>query len=277
MVTENYTEFWGTDNWGRPYGYLDRIYAGGWHRGHDLLGAEWGKRPVPILRSGKVVYSAKAPYGKLGHVVVIRTENGDYDSYCHVVLLRKIKIGDKLVEGDETAIRLARWGETTGTSWTGPHLHLVRSRMLDAAWNTYRSVQDPRPVIRTQLAQAAVDDKPKPLPPAPKPTPAPEPEEEDDMDFKPTVHKNLDSGEYMLAHPGIGTDLEQFFENSKNHRKDGKVTVYRGFMVTGDAATGAAWARMYAKGVGAETSRTKRADYIKIQEAASQLSVQLTV
>lgn len=181
MVTENYTEFWGTDNWGRPYGYLDRIYAGGWHRGHDLLGAEWGKRPVPILRSGKVVYSAKAPYGKLGHVVVIRTENGDYDSYCHVVLLRKIKIGDKLVEGDETAIRLARWGETTGTSWTGPHLHLVRSRMLDAAWNTYRSVQDPRPVIRTQLAQAAVDDKPKPLPPAPKPTPAPEPEEEDNM------------------------------------------------------------------------------------------------
>ena len=198
MFSVNFTKFWGTDNWGRDFGHRDSIYAGGWHRGHDLLGLEWGKRPVPILRSGVVVYSAKAPYDRLGHVVVVRTENGDYDSYCHVVLLRNLKINDKLEEGDETAIRLARHGEVTGTSWSGPHLHLVRSRSRDAAWNTYRSVLDPRPIIRLQLVQAAAVPDVKPLPPAPSPSPL-EYEEDNDMGFAYKIKDDISQPYYWFS------------------------------------------------------------------------------
>lgn len=91
--------------------------------------------------------------------------------------------------------------------------------------------------------------------------------------WKPTIHVRVDGGkpgEYTLAHPEIGADLKP---GSK--RQDGKITVFRGYMVTADVGVGQAWARMYARGAGGETSRTNRADYIQIQEAAQQVSLEL--
>lgn len=173
--------FWSTERWGRAYKYRSDDYAGGYHRGHDILGLEWGRAGVPILRAGTVAWCGRAPYGKIGYVVVIVTSDGEYDSYCHLVPLRTIKVGQRVKAGDATLFRLAtNRGEGPGTSWSGPHLHLVRSTRYDAAWNTNRATLDPRTIIRGVLATIAATPKPKPKP-TPKPTPAPEPEEEEDM------------------------------------------------------------------------------------------------
>lgn len=103
-------------------------------------------------------------------------------------------------------------------------------------------------------------------------------EDEDDM-FKPTVHVRTEgAAEWTLAHPDIGKDLPRFTGSGTraNSRKDGKTVIYRGFMVTADTTTGVAWARMYARGAGNETSSTNRAGYIDIQVEASRIAVELT-
>lgn len=107
------------------------------------------------------------------------------------------------------------------------------------------------------------------------PTPAPAaPSEEEDEDMKPTVHVRLNKqkqpDEWMLAHPEIGTDLK-----AGEKRQEGKTVIFRGYMVTTDEAMGAAWARMYARGVGGETSRTDRDGYVTIQAAATRVSLEL--
>ncbi|MGO3147075.1 MAG: hypothetical protein ACTIJ6_05280 [Leucobacter sp.] len=111
----------------------------------------------------------------------------------------------------------------------------------------------------------------------PKSIPVDEPEEEDEDMWKPTVHTRLDGkavGEYMLAHPDIGKNLKK-----GESRKDGAVTVFRGYMVApttkAGEAVGVAWARMYAKGAGSVTSSTNRAGYIAIQGEATRVSVEL--
>lgn len=95
--------------------------------------------------------------------------------------------------------------------------------------------------------------------------------EEEDDDMKPTVHVRTDGNtEWTRAQPEIGKDLSK-----GKSRKDGKVTVFRGYEVTTDSKIGTAWARMHAGGSGNETSRTKRADYIAIQQQAERLSLHM--
>ncbi len=105
------------------------------------------------------------------------------------------------------------------------------------------------------------------------------PEEEDD-DMRPTVHVRTEgTAEWTLAHPDIGADLPQFTGTAtdKNSRlsPDKSVKTFRGFMVTVDKGIGMAWARMYARGGGNETSRTNRAGYIDIQIEASRVAQEL--
>lgn len=98
-------------------------------------------------------------------------------------------------------------------------------------------------------------------------------EEEDGM-YKPTVHIRRETAtdyEAMRAHPLIGQDLKP-----GTSRKDGRVTVFKGYEVTTDKTIGTAWARMHARGVGGETSTTNRAGYIAIQAEARRIAVELT-
>jgi hypothetical protein len=114
--------------------------------------------------------------------------------------------------------------------------------------------------------------------PIPKPEPAPEPEEEDEEDeMKFTVHYNTVTSEYALGCAGIGADLEEFTVpvGDGQKRVEGKVEVYRGFMTTYDWATGVAWARTYAKGIGGETSRTSTKDYVQIQLELTRVATEL--
>lgn len=111
----------------------------------------------------------------------------------------------------------------------------------------------------------------------PEPIPVIVPEEEDDDMYKPTVHVRTEGAtEYTLAHPEIGQGLTQYTGPGKgSKRTSGNVTTYRGFMVTADETIGLAWARMYARGGGNETSRTDRAAYIAIQVEASRVAAEI--
>lgn len=120
--------------------------------------------------------------------------------------------------------------------------------------------------------------------PVPTPAPAPVPEEDED-DMKPTVHARLASDgttedEWMLGHPEFGRDLPVFegAVTDQNSRLSaaGAIKVFRGFMVTMDRDIAAAWARVYAKGVGEITSRTDRAGYIQIQKQLSRVADELS-
>lgn len=144
-----YTDFWSLYTLGRPFGFRDAVYAGGWHRGQDIPGAvremPWLGKNIPLLRDGNLFHRGYKP--KLGYVWVYKVGD-EFDTYCHT-----------MSTGDRT-FRLAAWGEPAGSSWGGPHLHLVRSRDWDAAWNTAKPVLDPRPIIQARLASVAGPDKP---------------------------------------------------------------------------------------------------------------------
>ena len=112
---------------------------------------------------------------------------------------------------------------------------------------------------------------------APLPEPEPEPEKEEDDMYKPTLHIRTE-GEFeaTLAHPEIGKDLARFASPTTESmkRKDGKVTVFRGFQVTSDKSIYVAWARMFCIGDGSATSHTDRAGYIAIQAEATRLATE---
>lgn len=97
------------------------------------------------------------------------------------------------------------------------------------------------------------------------------PEEEDDGMYKPTVHVRTQGNfEATRAHPEIGKDLKP-----GQKRKDGNVTIFRGYEVTTNQAVATAWARTHAKGGGRETSRTNRSGYIAIQKEAQRISLEI--
>lgn len=142
----DYIDFWTLYEKGREYGFKDPVYYGGWHRGQDIPGANktvpWLNKDVPLLHPGLQPYW-KGQQPKLGGVFVYKVGN-EFWAYCHV-------------RPTGTGFRISSWDdpiEWRGTSWAGPHVHLVRSKTWDAAWNTNRAVLDPRPVIRTKLAEA---------------------------------------------------------------------------------------------------------------------------
>lgn len=142
-----HTEFWALASLGREYGFLSSDYAGGWHRGQDVPGVVpgrgWLGKYVPLLRPGRLVSATQQR--KIGGVFVYDVGGGEFDSYCHVH-----PMGD--------GFRLSNWSDDAawrGTSFRGPHLHLVRSLSPDSAWNTNRAVLDPRPIILSALAAPA--------------------------------------------------------------------------------------------------------------------------
>lgn len=107
-----------------------------------------------------------------------------------------------------------------------------------------------------------------------KPT-TPQPQQKEDTDmfgFRPTVHLRTDgTPEWTLAHPLIGIDLEP-----GQSQPAGDATVFRGRAVTRKPKLGAAWSRMYARGMGGETSATKRDEgYTDIQDAGEFISLEV--
>lgn len=173
---KNLVECYASERWGRAYGYKDPIYAGGWHRGQDIR-KQNSTRAYSVshdsitICGGKVVYVGR-PNGKIELTIVIDTgrSKGRYEFHSHQAGA-VVKVGDRVAAGEKIA-RTALSHEKPGTSWGGPHDHVVFSNYSDGSWNTSRPVVDPRPIIRAQVAAAQEALKP----PAPKPAPASKPE-----------------------------------------------------------------------------------------------------
>lgn len=164
-MTESLQEVYADERWGRRYGYPSSIYATGYHRGQDIRKQNAAKTAsvshnVLALDKGRVVAVTRKL--KIGLTIVIDTgrERGRYESHSHLRGSR-VKVGDTVLRGtwiaDTDTNRL-----TAGTSWGGPHDHIVIGNSSDAAWNTARTTFDPRPFIR--LARIPVPAKPAPAP-----------------------------------------------------------------------------------------------------------------
>lgn len=148
---ETLAEVYGDDRWGRAYGYKDPIYSGGWHRGQDIRkqvpsGAYSISHDVLALTSGTIVQVTRKT--KIGLTIVIDRGAGParYEFHSHL-RNAKVKIGDRVKPGQKIA-ETALAHENPGTSWGGPHDHVVFSDYSDGSWNTARPVIDPRPIIR---------------------------------------------------------------------------------------------------------------------------------
>ena len=164
---ETLAEVYGDDRWGRAYGYKDPIYSGGWHRGQDIRkqvpsGAYSISHDVLALTSGKVVNVSRKT--KIGLTIVIDRGTGParYEFHSHLKNA-KVKIGDRVKPGQKLA-ETALAHENPGTSWGGPHDHIVFSDYSDASWNTRRAVIDPRPIIREARKPAKPTAPSKPAP-----------------------------------------------------------------------------------------------------------------
>jgi murein DD-endopeptidase MepM/ murein hydrolase activator NlpD len=72
--------------------------------------------PIPSAAAGTVVYSGKNE--GLGNVVVVRNLTGDYSLYAHMQDGDRVKLGQKVWQGDP----IGGVG-STGKYTTGPHLH----------------------------------------------------------------------------------------------------------------------------------------------------------
>lgn len=235
-----------TDPFG-PRGYVPGLGDLGFHTGQDWSAP--AGTPIYAAIDGVVVRKwwdvfASTGAGAGGNMVAIQGQGVEI-RYAHMLHPSPLLIGARVVAG-RTIVGLVG---STGAA-TGPHLHfelLVNGRYVD-----------PLPHIHVQ--------------PEPAPTPV-VPVQIDEDDMKPTVHARLGEAieEWTLAHPQIGLDMKPGWE----HKVDGPVRIYRGFMVTNDKNVAKAWARMYAAGIGNETSRTNRAGYVAIQTEARRVSVEI--
>lgn len=161
---ETLAEVYADERWGRAYGFKDPIYSGGWHRGQDIRKQNPTKaysisHDVLALTTGSVINVIRKT--KIGLTVVIDRGTGParYEFHSHLRNV-KVRIGDRVKPGTKIA-ETALAHENPGTSWGGPHDHIVFSDYSDASWNTARSVIDPRPIIR-EARKPVTPPKPAP-------------------------------------------------------------------------------------------------------------------
>ncbi|WP_036321827.1 M23 family metallopeptidase [Microbacterium sp. B24] len=161
-----WTDFWGA-SWRRtnPYGTPGSraVYTKGYHRGEDI--ANNGQvADIPALRSGEVIDSGRSSV--IGFWVCIKpdADPSRRDIYCHM-FEPSAKRSGRVNAGDIIG-RMATWGESPGTGWTGPHLHFVVSDLSDGGHNTSRADFDPRPIITAALANGGNAPAPAPAPAA---------------------------------------------------------------------------------------------------------------
>ena len=199
-MTETLAQVYGSDRLGRVFGYRDKVYAGGWHRGLDVRkqvpsGAYSISHDVLAIFSGRVVAVVRKT--KIGLTIVIDTGRkvGRYESHSHL-RNAQVSVGDYVSSGQRIAETDTN-ARTAGSSWAGPHDHIVFSNSSDAAWNTARAVFDPLPMIREVLATPAGGTSK----PVPKPTPTPT-EEEDTMFIA-----NIKGGNFYLVLNGKAAAL----------------------------------------------------------------------
>lgn len=283
------------DRIGYRYRVPDPAYSKGYHRGQDVR--ERGRRgsiitDVDAIDDGRVVYVGR-PNDLLGLTVVIDTgrDQGRYESHSHMAGV-VVSVGQQVESGQRLG-RNAAMDENPGKV-DGVHDHITITDAYNGAWMTWMDEYDPLPFIQAAYARA-VDGSTA----AGGGTPWQPPVKEwDEMASEQqvetivqravgaalaraaapggrTVHFRTEGDEWTLGDPALGHDLAPFTgtadDTTRRDLGDG-VYLFRGFMVTADPTIGTAWARIYTKGVGGETSRTDRASYIAIQRELSRVA-----
>uniref|UniRef100_UPI00055C12C7 M23 family metallopeptidase n=1 Tax=Microbacterium sp. B24 TaxID=95616 RepID=UPI00055C12C7 len=139
------------------------VYTKGYHRGEDIANNAQ-VADIPALRSGEVIDSGRSSV--IGFWVCIKpdADPSRRDIYCHM-FEPSAKRSGRVNAGDIIG-RMATWGESPGTGWTGPHLHFVVSDLSDGGHNTSRADFDPRPIITAALANGGNAPAPAPAPAA---------------------------------------------------------------------------------------------------------------
>lgn len=124
------------------------------HSGTDFAppGSSKGKTAIPAVADGTV---ALVQFSKvLGWVLVqsvydIKKKKVAYVGYCHLKDEPKLKVGDKLKEGDTIGIM-----GTTGSASSGIHLHLTISWTVKGVFGATSDKFDFVEWVKTQVAPA---------------------------------------------------------------------------------------------------------------------------
>lgn len=162
------TEFYAETNWRNRFGIKGPFYGPRGHLGLDLKAT--GRQKIPALRSGTVQpYLVRSFY--VGYTLSIRHALGDYDGYVHLYGPSRATPGTVVAAGEFIG-EAATWGDFTGVSWAGAHLHLTHGNTPRCVFG--EGVDDPTPYVRAALARLSTASSTKT--PITGPT-----QEEDDM------------------------------------------------------------------------------------------------
>jgi hypothetical protein len=140
------TEFYAVVNWLNRFGIKGPFYGPRGHLGLDLKAK--GRQKIPALRSGTVQPHLVRSY-YVGYTLSIRHALGDYDGYVHLYGPSRATPGTVVAAGDFIG-EAATWGDFTGISWAGAHLHLTHGNTPRCVFG--EGVDDPAPYVRAAIA-----------------------------------------------------------------------------------------------------------------------------
>ncbi len=210
------------------------------HRGTDFAP---GGLDIPAVSDGVVVRDERQT--GLGNVVTVRADDGIFWACSHMADRTPFSVGERVSRGDTVGVV-----GNTGSLTTGRHLHFTMSPSSDNPATGV--VFDPIPYITARLTSSAGGGT--------TPFPSDQIIQEDDDMCNPKVAKRTEgSPEWAIVSPLIaGRDAK------------GNITT-KGYRVTTDPVTAAAWCRLYGRGQGLPTTEVDRAGYLKIQAEAGVL------
>jgi hypothetical protein len=140
------TEFYAVVNWLNRFGIKGPFYGPRGHLGLDLKAK--GRQNIPALRSGTVQPHLVRSY-YVGYTLSVRHALGDYDGYVHLYGPSRAAPGTVVAAGDFIG-EAATWGDFTGISWAGAHLHLTHGNTPRCVFG--EGVDDPAPYVRAAIA-----------------------------------------------------------------------------------------------------------------------------
>jgi hypothetical protein len=119
---------------GDKFGNLAEYRNGRPHRGQDW--AAGAGKTIPAITAGKVIANEWSE--SLGWTITQNTSDGLFVLYAHLAEQPKLSVGHALKLGDA----IGKVG-STGTSTTGPHLHLAIAKSKNVAQCLYEKLIDP--------------------------------------------------------------------------------------------------------------------------------------
>lgn len=178
MLPANVAQYYDRSRQTRAFGFRDPV---NYPRLGAHVGLDYNRRitTVPALKAGRVTAVVWTP--EMGRCVEVLSSDGVYLTYCHIANQALPHVGQWLNQGDrvgQIATGSGAYADRNhwnfrGTASTGPHMHLVASRIHRAAWNfpygrKLSDYIDPDTIVRAVLAAPAGKGEPTPTPTKPQ-------------------------------------------------------------------------------------------------------------